>query len=208
MMGSIMGKVTDAVGLTDNKGAKAAQRSADRNADRSYAMTQEELEFQRDQYNEWKDIYGPLQEELGDYFKNLTGQTLAAKQIEQLQAGSQEAQQRIDQELAQRGMGGSGLEAAALTQNLFGTEMAKAGVRASADEMANQQKMGFLGLGLGQGQGMLQTQAGLTSSGAANLVNLSGQARSQATTIGESNRGFMRDLAGSSVGFATGKGWM
>ncbi len=86
--------------------------------------------------------------------------------------------------------------------------MRKADVRANSDELAANRKMNFLGLGLGQGTSMLSTQASVSNSGASSLSGISGNYLSQATTIGESNRSTMMELASSGAGYASGKGWI
>ena len=138
--------VTDAVGLTDYKGQEEARDIANRNAalankqaDRSYGLTKEELAFQRQQYEDWKSIYGPLQEDLGTYFKNLTGETLSQRDLVEIQKASQEAQEAMDKQLAQRGLAQSGLQAESIMRNQLQTSQLKANARATAEERAAQQ---------------------------------------------------------------------
>ncbi len=180
-----MSSVTDAIGLTDHKGAKkAAEASAKASAEasaeaakateRSYGLTKEELDFQKEQYADWKAIYGPLQEDLGTYFKNLNGGTLSAPHIQAIQAESQKAQEQINQQLAQRGLSGGGLEAKLLNQNIFSAGMQKAAARASGETLATQKKLGFIGIGLGQGSAMLGNTAQVSSSGASSQSSISG----------------------------------
>ena len=205
-MGNPLKAATDFVGLTDHKGAEEARDQASTQADRSYALTKEELAFQREQYNDWKSVYGPLQEDLGTYFKNLTGDNLAAQQITQIQAGSQEAQRRTDQVLAQRGLTGSGLEAQALMQNTFGTEMQKASVRANKEQLAAQQQMAFLGLGLGQGAQMLGIQAGVSNTGASVAGSQASSALGVGASLSQSNTKSTADLYGTVLGMSNGSG--
>jgi len=182
-------------------GGYGAQSAAQ--AELSYKISKEQLDFQKAQYDDWKSIYGPLQEDLGTYFKNLTGDAMAAKQITEIQAGAQAAQQQVDQQLAQRGISGSGLEASLLQSNAFSTEMAKANVRANADTMAAQQQMGFLGLGLGQGNSMLSNIANTANSAAANQANMSNASLSAATSIQNANTALAGDIFGAVTGGAT-----
>lgn len=212
--------VTDAVGLTDYKGQQEARDIANRNAvmasqqsDRSYGLTKEQLAFQRKQYDDWKNIYGPLQEDLGTYFKNLHGDKLAAQQIEAIQKESQVAQTNVDQQLAQRGLDQSGLAAEALMRNQATTSFAKAGARANADQLAAQQKMGFLGLGLGQGASMLGINAQVANSGANSAIgamgNYAGMSNANAQLAQQysaSNIAFMQQLAGTGMGIAGANG--
>lgn len=178
---NVFHSVTDAVGLTDYAGQKNARDIANRNsdlankqADRSYGLTKDQLEFQKSQYNDWKNIYGPLQEDLGTYFKNLTGDKLAAQQIEAIQRESQQAQTNVDQQLAQRGLSQSGLQAEAIMRNQLTSSMAKANARANSDQLAANQKIGFLGLGLGQGTNMLGINAQVANQGASSAIGAMG----------------------------------
>lgn len=197
MMGSVVSSVTDAFGITDHAGAEAAQAASNLAADRSYAMTKEEIEFQREQYADWKEIYGDLQEDLGDYFKNVTGESITAQQLTAIQQESQKAQENIDTQLAQRGLTGGGLEAQSVMQNQFQTAQQKADVRANADQVAAEQKMGFLGLGLGQGTQMLGINANVSNTGASTQGGMSSSFGNQATSLSQSNMGAMSDLYGS-----------
>jgi len=178
---NVFHSVTDTVGLTDYAGQKDARDIANRNsglankqADRSYGLTKDQLEFQKSQYDDWKNIYGPLQEDLGTYFKNLTGDKLATQQIEAIQRESQQAQTNIDQQLAQRGLDQSGLQAEAIMRNQLTSSTAKANARANSDQLAANQKLGFLGLGLGQGTNMLGINASVANTGASSAIGAMG----------------------------------
>ena len=205
-VGHAVGDVTDAIGLTDHKGEAADRKQAKEQADRSYGLTKTQLDFQKAQYDDWKSIYGPLQEDLGTYFKNLTGNNLTSQHLEAIQLESQKAQTNIDAALAQRGLSQSGLEAQALMQNQFSAASQKANIRANADQLANQQKMGFLGLGLGQGTQMLGINAQVSNNGASNSASMSNNALSNATALSQMNTGIVNDLAGSFMGSSNGKG--
>lgn len=199
-MGDVLGGVTDFIGLTDHKGEEEARDMAATQADRAYNLTKEAIEFQREQYEDWKNIYGPLQEDLGTYFKNITGDTITAQQLTEIQKSSQDAQRQTDIALAQRGLTGSGIEAQALMQNKYGTEMQKASVRANADQVAAERKMGFLGLGLGQGTQMLGIQAGVSNTGAQVAGNQASSALKVGSDLSQFNTGATADLYGSILG--------
>lgn len=129
--------------------SKAAKATAKANK-ASNEVARANLDFQMSRYQDWKDIYGSQQEDIGEYYKNLTGETLVGKELEQVQLASQVSQDKITETLAQRGISGSGLEAQLLTNNITQTELVKADKRASADQRAIDAKTGFLSLGLGQ----------------------------------------------------------
>ena len=194
-----MSSVTDAVGLTDHKGSKKAAKESAKAADRSYELTKEELDFQKEQYADWKSIYGPLQEDLGTYFKNLNGGTLSAPHIQAIQAESQKAQEQINQQLAQRGLSGGGLEAKLLNQNIFSAGMQKAAARASGETLAAQQKLGFIGLGLGQGSQMLGNTAQVSSSGASSQSSISGSQAGLSGHLGTASMNATGDVIGAGI---------
>ena len=194
-----MSVVTDAIGLTDHKGAKQATEASAKAAERSYGLTKEELDFQKEQYADWKAIYGPLQEDLGTYFKNLNGGTLSAPHIQAIQAESQKAQEQINQQLAQRGLSGGGLEAKLLNQNIFSAGMQKAAARASGETLATQQKQGFIGIGLGQGSAMLGNTAQVSSSGAGSQSSISGSQAGLSGSLGTASMNATGDVIGAGI---------
>ena len=176
VFGGSMDSATDALGFTDHETESKTMDIAEEQSERSYELTKDQIEFQQEQYDDWKSIYGDLQEDIGTYYKNLTGDSISSQQLTAIQKESQAAQTQIDQSLAQRGLTGSGLQAEATTQNILGTAQQKANVRANADRVAEEQKMQFLGLGLGQGTEMLGTQAQVASSGASSLAGMANTA--------------------------------
>jgi hypothetical protein len=164
-----LGAVTDFVGLTDYKGAEQQQAAASaaiasgskdalQISRENIAFQREQMEYQKDQYSDWKAVYGDLQENLGDYYNNLSGDKLASKQLSAQAREFTQASKELQQSLAQRGISGSGVEAAAMTTMSMQQANQRAQIRSSADEQAVQQKLGFLGVGLGQGAQMLGTQ--------------------------------------------------
>lgn len=165
-----LGAVTDFVGLTDYSGAESRQNAATAatiaGTDASVQMSREniafqkeQMEFQKAQYNDWKAVYGDLQENLGDYYNNLSGSSIASKQLAAQAAEFKQAERELTKTLAQRGISGSGMEAAARTTMAMQSANTRASIRSSADEQAAQAKLGFLGVGLGQGTQMLGIQS-------------------------------------------------
>lgn len=202
VQGADMNSVTDALGFTDHAKEERLEAKADESAAYAREVADTELSFQREQYDAWKDIYGDLQEDLGTYYKNLNGNNLSAKQIEAIQLESQLAQDTIDTQLSQRGLQGSGLEAEALMRNTFATSGAKAEARSNADQLANEQKMQFLGLGLGQGTQMLGTMAGVSATGANIAGNFANTALGNSTALtqtGLQNTTSKSEQMGSSI---------
>lgn len=168
--GGFLGDLTDFVGLTDYSGAEDRQNAATAavksGTDASVAMfreniafQKEQLDYQKEQYKEWQSVYGDIQQNIGDYYKNLSGDTLAAKQLQTQATEYAKANREVTQQLAQRGISGSGIEAASQVAMSMQSAGQRAQIRSSAEEMATKEKMAFLGLGLGQGTQMLGIQA-------------------------------------------------
>jgi len=199
-MGRVLQDTTDFLGMTDNKGKRHDRKVSDQQRERSNKLTDEQLAFQRAQYNKWQDIYGPLQEDLGTYFKNLNGEDVTAKKLQAVQQESQAAQHNIDQSLAQRGLGTSGLEAQALTQNSINTANSRANIRANQDQAAALQKMQFLGLGLGQGAQMLGVNANVSNSGVNATSGMSNNAMDNATSLSKASTDAMNTMYGTAFG--------
>jgi len=199
-----LGSVTDFMGLTDYSGQEDMADAANNATAASTALTKEQLAFQREQYEDWKDIYGELQEDIGTYYMNISGDRLAIEQIEAIQREGQLAQEEIDQSLAQRGLTGSGLEAEFLNMNTMGMAMEKAKVKADADELAMQRKMAFLGLGLGQGTDMLGINAQVANVGASNMAGVAQSSIRGYTDLSQANMNATGELIGTGVGLISG----
>ena len=203
-MGSVVHTVTDAVGLTDYAGAERREEAANKAADRSYALTDKQLEFQKKQYEEWKSIYGDLQENLNDYYSNMTTDKYITQSNQQVEQQFSLQQKRLQQTLAQRGIDNSGIEAAA--QLAMSTKLAedKANVRMTADDYVNKQKMQFVGLGLGQGTQMLGTQAQIASTGISSAANISGANVGASASMSNAAVNAVGGMVGSVVGAVGG----
>lgn len=144
-----------------------------------------ELDFAKQQYNDWLDVFGPVQDNLAEYYNNLTPDYIAATGLQNVETERAAALERVNQSLAQRGLLGSGLEAAAITDIELETAQQKAQVRSDAPNLAAQQRLGFLSLGYGQNPaGTLQNT----------LSNRAAQDRSAATAA--------QQAAGQAVGTA------
>lgn len=172
--------LTAGVGLVGNFMASNAQKNA---TNAAMAMQQQQLDFDKKRYDDWYNVYGTQQEEIGEYFKNLTGEELSAKQIEEIQKAGQATNEQITTTLAQRGMTNNGLEASLLNSNTFDTEQKKAEARADSEEDLINQKMKFLSIGLGQEAGIANSMANTRT----NMGNLAIQAgNNSASSIGTS----------------------
>ena len=200
----IVESVTDAVGITNHEGQEDAQRLAESNAAFSQALTKEELAFQREQYEDWKGIYGDLQENLGNYYNSLSADDYIAKGVTAVNKEYAAANKSLTQQLAQRGISNSGIAAASLTSLEQQSASAKANIRATADQQVATDKMQFLGLGLGQGTQMLGINAQVAGTGINASSSLAGTALGVAQKYSQQNTDAMGTLVGGGISLATG----
>lgn len=154
-MGKLKNKATDALGLTNNKGERRALAASIAASERASGVAAESLAFQREQYKTWERVFGPVREDVAEYYNNLDANDFLSKALQLQQAGHQTAQKQISQGLAQRGFDDSRFEQYLRTTNNIANATTRAGLRATADDAVAQQKLGFLGIGLGQQQNHL-----------------------------------------------------
>lgn len=183
LLGGDMSQATDDMGFTDHEGERYNRDLAAKQEQKSTDLIQSSLDTQVEKYNEWKTIYGDLQEDVSTYFKNLTGDSLATKQIQQVQQAYQASQKQMDEQLAQRGLSGSGAAVQGLIQNSQTMASASANIRANSELEANKQKMGFLNTGLSQDISLTQGIAQTGISGANIQGTLAGGSSSNATSL-------------------------
>lgn len=203
-MGGIIGGITDAIGLTDNKGAKKAQKLAQQNSDYASAIAAESIAFQKEQYADWKAVYGDIQQNLSDYYKSLTPERVTALGLQNVQKEYQMAVTDITATAAQRGIAGSGLETNALFNARLDNAKSRATVRTMAPSQVAQEKAGFLSIGLGQGTQMLS----LINNAYGTSVNQRSTAfqsyLGQASGLKAGNMNAMGDVIGAGIGWASG----
>ena len=115
----------------------------------AYSDAQDEsIAFERERYADWKSTYGGVEENLSDYFSNLTPDYYAAQGLEAFQTEQQAALDNVRATLAQRGIADSGIAAA--TEIAFAQEGAerRAEIRAQAPSLAREEQFRFLQAGL------------------------------------------------------------
>lgn len=161
-----------------SKAAQSATASADAAAQLQYEASSEQLAFSKQQYDDWQSIYGPIQDNLSSYYKNLSSDTVASLGIQNIEKEYARSSQLLDQALAKRGITNSGATTQGITQLESARMLGRAEVQANAPMVAAQQKQGFLSVGLGAQQ---QATAGINSA-YGNQINLLGQQASNATS--------------------------
>ena len=150
MTGAIIGAA--AIGAASSASASSkASKSADATTKASSDASEAQLAFSKEQYEDWKSVFGDVQDNLAAYYKNLTPASIEASGVQALNTEYAAASKNLTQSLAQRGISSSGLEAQAMTDLAQKQAQDTANVRVQAPIMAAQEKMKFLALGLNQG---------------------------------------------------------
>jgi hypothetical protein len=132
--------------VSANKQSKAAESAADKAA----AANDAALQFQIEQYNDWKNIFGDVQETLSGYYNTLSPSTYAAMNIQNIETEYNQANQQMLQQLSQRGLANSGAAAQGIVDLQNSRALAEAQARTNATDVVKNQQTQFLGLGMGQ----------------------------------------------------------
>lgn len=199
-MGEVFGGITDAIGLTDYSGQEAAAKAASKSSDYAFQLAQENIKFQKQQYKDWKNVYGDIQENLGAYYKSISPERVISLGLQGVEQAYKSASEKIQSNMAAKGLEGSGIEQSTQASLELNKARDKANVRATAQDKVNQEKLGFLSLGLGQGvqmQGIIDNAYGR---GIDSRTKMATTYLDQSTQFSLNNQ----DTAGRLWGFASG----
>ena len=150
MTGAIIGSAVLGAAASSNAASEAAD-AAEAQTQAASSASAAQLAFSKEQYQDWKDTFGDISDNLSNFYNNLNEQKLASHGIQNIKATYATAVKNVDQALAQRGISSSGLQAQALVDLASQQAKAEAEVRANAPLAVAQEKMKFLSLGMGQG---------------------------------------------------------
>lgn len=172
--------------------ASASQAEA---MDKQTELQGEALDFEMAKHEEWQSIFGDVQEQLSQYYEDYDADTIEALGVQNIEKEYATSKQNLTRSLAQRGISGSGTEAAALTALESQRALGAAGVRAAAPHQAMQAKEGFLSLGLGQGSDRSNVSGVLQ-----NMATVQGQ---QATAYGQQASAYGQQAATAGQAFGS-----
>lgn len=168
---------------TTISGISASSNQADA-IDSSTQTATDQLDFAKQQYADYQDLYGEVNQNLSDYYTSLTPEQYTTSGLDAYDEQFKAAQSSWSQTMAQRGMSGSGVEA----EGMLSMEAQGAQNRATIQQQAPQQwaadQMGYAAMGAGQSSIATQNIA----SSASNLSNIYGNSAnvygSQASAAG------------------------
>ena len=121
-----------------SKAAKSAAKSAGN-----------QLDFDKAQYEDWQNIFGPIQDNLSNYYQSLTPDYYEAAGLEAFQKERDSQMAQLQESLAQRGLSTSGVSAAIERTNAIDTAQTRASIRREAPAKAAEEQSRFLQIGMG-----------------------------------------------------------
>jgi len=179
------------------KSADKATASADRNA-------ANELAFNQQRYDDWKEVYGPIQDNLAQYYGSITPDMYEVQGLEAFNKELEFEQTKLNESLAQRGITDSGVAAQLEAQQSLGAAQTRAQIRMQAPALAAEEQSRFLQIGLGQNPAnsvanTLSNQSMMSRQNATAQQQAAGQAA--AAAVGE-----LGNAAGALSNYYGGKG--
>lgn len=131
-------------------GGVMASKSARDAADASLEAAEAQIDWEKEMYADWKAIYGDIEQNLANYYENLTPEYYASMGLEAFNLEYQTSQTRMSENLAQRGIAAdSGIATSLESQNELGAAETRAGIRRDAASSAAAEKSNFLQIGMG-----------------------------------------------------------
>ena len=170
-------------------GALITSRSADKATAAAEDAAAQQVAFERERYDDWKDTYGTVEDNLSEYFSTLTPDFYAAQGLENFQKEQTTALERVRENYAQRGISDSGLAAATEADFAISGAESRAKIRAEAPHKAREDQLRFLQVGLGLSPGTAYSSA--LSQDASRLQATAGSAQKAA---GEATSGAVRSV--------------
>ena len=197
-----LGSITSYSGAKKSSAASAETAAAMRkSAKLQYKATMAQLDFAKQQYNEWQGIFGPIEQNLSSYYKNLSPDSFAALGIQNIEQEYSRSREQLDIALAKRGITDSGATVAGMTELEGNRLLGRAQVRAQAPTQVAQMQQGFLSIGLGQ---QAQLQQGINNA-YSNQIGVFGQQVSN--NLNQSNMYAQQAAQGyATAGSAIGQG--
>ena len=149
-------------------------------------LAEQQAEAARRRAEEYKAIYGDLEKNLVDYYNKLSPTKRTNLGLDRYDKQFKLAQDRMQQNLAQRGLTGSGIEAEVQSQMEQQAITDRMNIAQQAEQQVMQEKLGFLGFGAGQSNLAQQAMANANSNQLATLNNQQANWNRIADTAGQS----------------------
>lgn len=191
-IGAGIGGISSLVGgIESAKAQKEAAKAQQQYMNRALDLAEDKLALFQEQQQAWESVFGSIQDNLAGYYNNLDPNSFAAKNIQNLEMEYNRANTQVNEELARRGLSGSGASISANAGLASDLATRRAEARTNAAGQVAQQQLGFLqGVGLPQQQmitaglsGGFDTLIGTTG----NMANMYGTQANQAGQMAASS---------------------
>lgn len=126
-----------------------AGKASDRASARAAQASREELEFAQQQYQDFRNVYGDVEANLGRFYRNLSPDTFAIQGIEAFEQEQARALENVQQSLAQRGLTDSGISADLERQASIESAETRARIRTQAPLQVAEAQQAFVASGRG-----------------------------------------------------------
>ena len=143
-----------------SKSAKSASKQAAKSADAQTALGYEQLDFNKQQYDDWNAIFGDTQKTLASYYNTLSPEFFASTGLQNIEQEYTRSRTQLDANLAKRGISNSGVAADDFSTLEAARMMGRADVRNKAETQVRAEQVNFLAVGKGQ---QSQLQANMNS---------------------------------------------
>jgi len=134
-------------------GAIGSNVAANKAANTAKDAQKNQLAFEQQKLADWNRVYGPIQDNLSNYYANLTPEYIETQGLEAVELERAKALERVEVNLAQRGITDSGIASRVVKDVELNTAQQRAQVRATAPTMVAEEQSRFLQIGLGQNPG-------------------------------------------------------
>lgn len=169
-------------------GAVASNVSSNRASGDAKAANKAQMASEQRKYDEWNAVYGSVQDNLANYYGSLTPEYIETQGLEAVETERAKTLERLDVNLAQRGITDSGIAGRLVKDVELDTAQQRAQVRATAPVIAAEEQSRFLQIGLGQNPGESMSR---TLAQQAQTKSL--EARSAQQAAGEATQAFVQE---------------
>lgn len=170
-------------GISASKDAKEAAEAQAQALNRMVDLQNEQLQLYKDELDNFQSVFGSVEQNLKNYYNSLSPDSVAAKDIQNLEVEFNRVNTQLNQQLAQRGLSNSGAAAAANTALASNLATSRAEARSNASQKVANQQLGWYSLGTQQKHAALAGLSGAygqAMQGQSNLASVYGQQASNA----------------------------
>lgn len=171
-------------------GSIISSRASSKAAKQAGAAQAAQLDFDMERYDDWKNIFGGVQENLSNYYNSISPDYYVASGLEAFEKEREAQMGKLNETLAQRGLSNSGLAATVATESAISSAEARASIRREAPRQAREDQSRFLQIGMGQNPGSsVSSTLGGIATNAQTQANQASQAAGQAVSTAVSSTG-------------------